>query len=91
MWRDNLLEVKMYDNFIVNYPPDSAGKEVSRSDVRLKSVEGFSDLAVFGVGVSFGRGILRVHSEEEEVRRAQILAREVFPEYNNRILPIAKD
>jgi hypothetical protein len=90
MWRDNLLEVKMYDNFIANYPSDSAGKEVSRSDVRLKGVEGFSDLAAFGVGVSFGRGILRVHSEEE-MCRAQILAREVFPEYNNRILPIAKD
>jgi hypothetical protein len=80
----------MYDNFISNYPPDSVGKEASRDDPRLKSIEGFSDLATFGVGVSFGRGILRVHSEEE-MRRAQTLAREGFPEYGNRILPIAKD
>ncbi|MFC0545408.1 T6SS immunity protein Tdi1 domain-containing protein [Kutzneria chonburiensis] len=80
----------MYREFVSHYPPDSTGMTVSSSDPRLAALEGFAELAAIGAGASFGNGIVRVHSEGE-MRRAQSLIKEAFPEYTNRILPVAKD
>lgn len=79
----------MFENFVSIFPADVESALSPYRDPRLGSVAGYNELVRIGSGISFGAGILRVHSADE-ASRARSLVQQVFPGYVD-IVPIAKD
>lgn len=79
----------MYEDFLSAFPSDGGTAEPF-NDPRLAQLDGFNELVGLGAGLSFGKGIVRIHSEREALR-ASGLIRESFPAYGDRVVPIAKD
>lgn len=89
MWRIDLQEAVMFENFLSNFPADARSVLTPYRELRLENVAGYNELTRVGSGISFGAGILRVHSADE-ASRARGLVQQVFPGYVD-IVPVAKD
>jgi hypothetical protein len=79
----------MLERFLSAFPPDAPVMMLSNSEPRLAGVEGYAELARIGSGITFGDGVLRVHSQDESLRARSLVA-SMFPEYAE-VVPIAKD
>lgn len=79
----------MFENFVSRFTVDELKVSSFRRESRLENVAGYIELMSFGAGLSFGSGIVRVHSGDESFR-ASGLVRQVFPSYSD-IVPIARD
>ncbi|NUR02000.1 MAG: DUF1851 domain-containing protein [Streptomyces sp.] len=80
----------MYERFIAAFPPDASREAQPYANPRLANLGGFPELISIGAGASFGDGIIRVHAEGE-AQRARELARDMFPEFEDAIEPVAED
>lgn len=80
----------MYERFISAFPPNPLEVVRPYTDSQLEAVEGFRALTNLGAGVSFGDGIVHIHSEDEMLRARELIEEE-FPEYGGIVRPIAKD
>nr|WP_157850077.1 T6SS immunity protein Tdi1 domain-containing protein [Kitasatospora sp. SID7827] len=72
------------------YPEDFREAERPSAFSHLEGVAGGTELMAIGAGSSFGNGIIRIHDAHQS-RRAVALIGEVFPEYQGRVIPFAKD
>lgn len=79
----------MYENFLATYPADEedGGHFPGPS---LEDLRGFRELMAIGAGRSFGGGLLRIHDRGDSGRAAELIG-EAFPEYQGKVVPIAKD
>lgn len=79
----------MYERFLASFPPDGNEPPSDFPDGALENLPGFRELCDVGAGMSFGNGIVRIHSKAQIVRAARLVG-EAFPECSGAI-PIAKD
>lgn len=80
----------MFERFVGRFPPGQGSDPEPWGDQRFRRIEGLSELIGIGAGVSFGDGIIRVHSERDSLN-SLALVREMFPEFAKSALPIAQD
>jgi hypothetical protein len=80
----------VFERFTAAYPLDSGEPSPPADVTPLRQVPGLAELVALGAGCSFGDGVFRVFTEDE-ARRAQQLANEMFPELAPRIRPYAQD
>jgi hypothetical protein len=79
----------MFERFLSAFPPDTPAVMPPNSEPRLAGVAGYAELARIGSGITFGDGVLRVHSHDESLRARRLVA-SMFREYAD-VVPIAKD
>ncbi|MFI6950563.1 T6SS immunity protein Tdi1 domain-containing protein [Streptomyces sp. NPDC050422] len=79
----------MYEKFLAAFPSDG-GTSQPFVDPRLERLDGFNELVAFGAGLSFGNGIVRIHSEGEALRAGELI-KESFSKLGDRTVPLAKD
>ncbi|GAB2855109.1 hypothetical protein [Lentzea nigeriaca] len=80
----------MFDRFVAAFPSDGGEASPPANVAPLRQVPGLAELVTMAAGCSFGGGVFRVFTDEE-ARRAQSLANEMFPQCAPRIRPFAQD
>lgn len=80
----------MFDRFVAAYPFDGGEPSPPANIAPLRRVLGLAKLVTMAAGCSFGDGVFRVFTEDQ-ARRAQSLANEMFPEWAPGIRPYAQD
>jgi hypothetical protein len=80
----------MFERFVAAYPPDGGEPSPPANVAPLRQVLGLAELVTMAAGCSFGDGVFRVFTEDQ-ARRAQSLANEMFPEWAPGIRPFAQD
>ncbi|MGW4645673.1 T6SS immunity protein Tdi1 domain-containing protein [Kitasatospora sp. NPDC004289] len=77
----------MFEQFTAGFAADSSDSPVPFAG---GNAPGLAELRTFGAGLSFGNGIVRIHSEES-ARRSHASVLEMFPQFRGRFEVFAED